>query len=429
MRQFDICIAFEESVVNLVGQIKGVCQTILTGGTLTGNNRTNFGASTAGLQTVLFYKRTQIVDLVVRYALNFDGQTGGHCNFAITKALCSFGDALAFFCSDLTIAGNDASIEVVSSLIVQEAPCFYSLDVLCTYGNLSALFWHNVDSQTAFENLCIGIAKEAQTVLQEVCTFTLVADQQQFFLFAQSFYFAGNGVKINIWCTGNAWHQSSVYNTVALCLALHEFCRCHAVHLAFQFILQHVDCSYKWMDCSRKWRCISHIHVLQLIDGCTHSQSNNTDIGNLVHSTGAQYLNTQQFAAVLICNQLDDKHTCTWVIVCFVICCDHSRDHIIASFVCSFFTQTGAAAVKFWQFYNSGTQNARIAAIFSTHCLCQSSAFHICGGTHWRPCTLAGQTVGYADTVTCCIYVWQIGFHLAVYQNGSVWHHFQTSIF
>lgn len=53
MRQFDAAIAVEEALMDLFGQAEGIDQSVLTGGSLAGDYRANFGAGAAGFESGL----------------------------------------------------------------------------------------------------------------------------------------------------------------------------------------------------------------------------------------------------------------------------------------------------------------------------------------------------------------------------------------
>ena len=112
---------------------------------------------------------------------------------------------------------------------MQKSPCLDPLDVLGADGHLTALLWHPVDSQTALQHLGVGVAKVAQTILQQVGALALVADQQQFFLLAKTLHLAVYLCQVHIRCTGNLWLNGCVDDSVVLCLALQKFQRRDAV--------------------------------------------------------------------------------------------------------------------------------------------------------------------------------------------------------
>ena len=130
MRQFHIVVSKEETFMNFVGKCKCVDQTVLAGGTFTGDHRTYFGSGTACHQSILHQVFTDRFDIFERYALNFDGQSGSHGNFAISVQFCSFCDRTGFFCGDLTVSCNDTAVKTVACCLVpQESPCFYTGNV------------------------------------------------------------------------------------------------------------------------------------------------------------------------------------------------------------------------------------------------------------------------------------------------------------
>ena len=75
MRQFYVVVSDKESFVNLIGQIKGIDQSILAGGTFTGNYRTYLGAGSAGHQAILSQILTDSLHILKGNALNLNSQT------------------------------------------------------------------------------------------------------------------------------------------------------------------------------------------------------------------------------------------------------------------------------------------------------------------------------------------------------------------
>ena len=68
--------------MDLFRQAVGVDQTKLAGGTLTGHHRTDFFASAADNQSKLCQILLHWLDILIRNALNFDGETGSHGSFS-----------------------------------------------------------------------------------------------------------------------------------------------------------------------------------------------------------------------------------------------------------------------------------------------------------------------------------------------------------
>ena len=331
VRQLDALVALVEALVNLLGQIEAVEQAVLAGGSLAGHNRTNLRAGAAGLQTRLRYKGAQVVDLIVWNAADLDGQSGGHLDLAAAEQTGSLGDALALLRGDLAVAGDDARVEAVGSLVVQEAPRLDPLDVLGADGDLALLLWHLVDGQAALQHLGVGVAEVAQAVLQQVGALALVADQQQLFFLAQALDLAVDGGEIDVRRAGNLRQQGSVDDAVVRRLALHKFDWGEGIHPAVHFVFEHIDGGDKRVNRGRERRRIGHVHVLQLVDGGAHGQRDDADVGHLVDRTAAQYLYTQQLAGSLVRNQLDDECAGTRIVVRLVVDNRDGRNDVVAS--------------------------------------------------------------------------------------------------
>ena len=331
MRQLDALVALVEALVNLLGQIEAVEQAVLAGGSLAGHNRTNLRAGAAGLQTRLRYKGAQVVDLIVWNAADLDGQSGGHLDLAAAEQTGRLGDALALLRGDLAVAGDDARVEAVGSLVVQEAPRLDPLDVLGADGDLALLLWHLVDGQAALQHLGVGVAEVAQAVLQQVGALALVADQQQLFFLAQALDLAVDGGEIDVRRAGNLRQQGSVDDAVVRRLALHKFDWGKGVHPAVHLVFEHIDGGDKRVNRGRERRRIGHVHVLQLVDGGAHGQRDDADVGHLVDRTAAQYLYTQQLAGSLVRNQLDDEGAGTRIVVRLVVDNRDGRNDVVAS--------------------------------------------------------------------------------------------------
>lgn len=180
VRQGDTVVADVELLVDLFGQTVGIGQAVLAGGTLTGDNRTNQRTGTASGQAMLSQEIDQRLNILMLDALDFQSQTGSHGNSTGTKLLCSLCHSTMLIGSDLTIASNDTNIEYVGvALILQAAQTLDALDLLGRQNTAFELNLYLVCEQTAFQSQGVGVAVCLQTVLQEVATLTLSADQQQ----------------------------------------------------------------------------------------------------------------------------------------------------------------------------------------------------------------------------------------------------------
>ena len=132
--QRHVRVTLEEPVMDLIAQRVSVIQAILAGGTLAGNHRTYFAAGTAGLQTRFSHIGTESVDVVVIDAGDLHGQAGGEHHVAVAVPLGRFGDRLTLLIGDTAVTGNDAAVEFVGALVVEESHGLDTLDVLGAQG-------------------------------------------------------------------------------------------------------------------------------------------------------------------------------------------------------------------------------------------------------------------------------------------------------
>ena len=114
MRQLDIVVAQEETLMDLVRQCKGINQTVLAGSTLTGNYRTYLGACSAGHQTILSQILTDRLHILKGNALDLNSQTRSHCDFAAAIQFSSFCDGTVLLCCDLAVSGDYTAVKTVS---------------------------------------------------------------------------------------------------------------------------------------------------------------------------------------------------------------------------------------------------------------------------------------------------------------------------
>ena len=68
-------------IMKLLGQVESIYQTILAGGSLTGNHWANLLAGSSCLQASLSQKFHQILQAVIGNSLNLQSKPGGHGDF------------------------------------------------------------------------------------------------------------------------------------------------------------------------------------------------------------------------------------------------------------------------------------------------------------------------------------------------------------
>ena len=103
------------------GQGVGIDQTVLAGGTLTGDHRADLGAGAAGLQTGLLPEELPHgLDIFKGDTLDLHSQAGGHGNFAAAETLGRLRDDTALLCGDLSVAGDDTAVESICGALVPE---------------------------------------------------------------------------------------------------------------------------------------------------------------------------------------------------------------------------------------------------------------------------------------------------------------------
>ena len=121
--------ALVEHLVDLLREGKGVVQAVLAGRALAGDHRAHLAARAARGEPFLGQIRADGRDVLVGHALDFDRQARGHGHFAIAELLRRLRDAAHVRVAQLAVAGDDAAVEVVGALAVQEAQGLDLLDL------------------------------------------------------------------------------------------------------------------------------------------------------------------------------------------------------------------------------------------------------------------------------------------------------------
>ena len=414
-------VADVELLVDLFGQTVGIGQAVLAGGTLTGDNRTNQRTGTASGQAMLSQEIDQRLNILMLDALDFQSQTGSHGNSTGTKLLCSLCHSTMLIGSDLTIAGNDTNIEYVGvTLILQAAQTLDALDLLGRQNTAFELNLYLVCEQTAFQSQGVGVAVCLQTVLQEVATLTLSADQQQLGIQIQAVNGAGDLCQIDPLSTGDGGSGADIDDLVALCLGSGILGGSHGLVLAGHLVLQNVASLDERMDRSRERRCVSKVQRIEILNLSTHGNAGDSNVNHLVHCTCTQNLNAQQLMGCLVSNQLGHKGGSVGIVMCLIVSNTGNGDHIVACFFSLCLGQTGTACVQtFSQLHNAGAQAAAVGNRFAGQVLGQQTAGDIGGRAHGGPLTLTGQTVEYLSAVANSVNIVQIGALELIHHNGA----------
>ena len=189
MRQFYIVKSFIESLVDLLRQRKGIDQSVLTGGSLTGHHRPHFRARSAGLKPFSLQIFPHILDLLIGNALDLQRQPGCHGHFPRAVFFRRLRDALLFLRRDLAVSCDHTHIETVRIvLILQTAKSLHPLYILLGNRRFCSLHFHFIKGNAAFQHFRIGIAISFQPVLQKIPSLALCADKQKFCILLKPFH-------------------------------------------------------------------------------------------------------------------------------------------------------------------------------------------------------------------------------------------------
>ena len=107
VRKRDAMVALVKTMVNLLGQCKGVKQAVLTGRSLAGDDRTDLCTGTAGLQACLCDVGLKCLDIFIWNALYLHGKAGRKRHISISILFCGFCQARHLRCIYLSIYRDD----------------------------------------------------------------------------------------------------------------------------------------------------------------------------------------------------------------------------------------------------------------------------------------------------------------------------------
>ena len=127
-------VSYVKFLMDLFGKSKGIDQSILTGGSFTGNYRAHLGAGSPGIQSRLLDKGPEFIDLLIRNSLNLYRKTGGIGNISVSEFLCGLSDGDLLISGDLSVPGDDPSGKIIGAFVAEKAQGFHSLFIFFAYG-------------------------------------------------------------------------------------------------------------------------------------------------------------------------------------------------------------------------------------------------------------------------------------------------------
>ena len=127
MRQFDVMISHIKTMMDLLRDTKGIQQTILTGGSLTGHDRSHLRTGSSGGQSFFCDKLTECFYIFIRNALHLHSQSGGECQITVSKFFCGVCQASVLCHSHLSVHSDHTGGKVIRSLVIQKSQTLQAL--------------------------------------------------------------------------------------------------------------------------------------------------------------------------------------------------------------------------------------------------------------------------------------------------------------
>ena len=118
--------------MNLVAERICIIESVLAGGTLTGNNGTNLTACASGFKSCFSKACAESVNVTIFDTGNLNSQSCCEHHVAVAVLLCRVDDRLTFLGGNASVTGDDTTVEFICSLVMQESQSLNTLDVVGT---------------------------------------------------------------------------------------------------------------------------------------------------------------------------------------------------------------------------------------------------------------------------------------------------------